>query len=344
MHPSAIIETTMARKAAIAAFVILAVVAATLLLLQNVRSRYVELRAYTDDAGGLAEGTSVRLNGIPIGYLDRLNLTDSRDPQRKIEFTMKVRSRYLSEIPSDSLVDEAATNLLGNYYIDILRGHSPTPAQPGAELKSTASSDPNKLLAQMGNEFQEVSAILDRASRLITEVPQGHGNIAMWEKNGVNRMNSISAESRKLMDSIQNSHGNLSKLNDLSAQTDTTQKRLNDLIAGFQNGQGTAGKLQALSTEMDGLNTDVKQLATDLNSDHGPSARIAKLQTTFDDLGQHFQTAIDRMNSGQGTLGLMTVNPQLSKAFANASADFQAVAKGIQDNPRKFLSFTVRLF
>jgi phospholipid/cholesterol/gamma-HCH transport system substrate-binding protein len=146
------------------------------------------------------------------------------------------------------------------------------------------------------------------------------------------------------MDSIRNSHGNLSKLNDLSAQTDTTQKRLDDLIAGLQNGQGTAGKFQALSAELNGLSTDAKQLTTDLNSDHGPSARITKLQTAFDDLGQHFQTALDRMNSGQGTLGLMTVNPQLSKAFANASADFQAVAKGVQDNPRKFLSFTVKLF
>lgn len=334
----------MARKAAIAAFVILAVVAGTLLLLQNLQSQYVELRAYTDDAGGLAEGTSVRLNGIPIGYLDRLILTDSRDPQRKIEFTMKVHPRYLSAIPSDSLVGVAATNLLGNYYIDIVQGHSPTHTQAGAELKTTASSDPNKLLAQMGYEFQEITAIIDRANKLITDVPQGHGNIGLWEKNGINRMNSISVESKKLMDSIQNSHGNLSRLNDLGAQTDTTQKRLDDLIAGFQNGQGTAGKLQALSAEIDGLNKDAKQLTTDLNSDHGPSARIAKLQTTFDDLGQHFQTAVDRMNSGQGTLGLLTVNPQLSNAFANASADFQAVAKGIQDNPRKFLSFTVKLF
>ena len=34
---------------------------------------YVTLRTYLDDAAGLMDGTQVRLNGIPIGYLDAQN-------------------------------------------------------------------------------------------------------------------------------------------------------------------------------------------------------------------------------------------------------------------------------
>ena len=42
---------------------------------------YVKLHAYMDDASGLMDGTQVRLDGIPIGYLDGQKLTGSRNPR-----------------------------------------------------------------------------------------------------------------------------------------------------------------------------------------------------------------------------------------------------------------------
>src|SRR5579863_4919249 len=99
----------MARMKAAAAIGVLVAMGGALLMMRNLESRYVEIRAYTDDAGGLDEGTSVRLNGIAIGELDRLILTTSLDPNRKIEYIMKVNRRFLPDIPRDSLVSVAAT-------------------------------------------------------------------------------------------------------------------------------------------------------------------------------------------------------------------------------------------
>src|SRR5580693_4710730 len=64
----------------------------------------VLLRTYMDDASGLGDGTAVRLNGIIIGYLDRLQLTGSRDPKRAVEFNMLVEPAFLPQIPIDSVV------------------------------------------------------------------------------------------------------------------------------------------------------------------------------------------------------------------------------------------------
>ena len=66
------------------------------------------LRTYMDDASGMIEGTPVRLNGITIGYLDKIELTDSRDPKRAVEFAMKVREEYLQDIPVDSVAGDRA--------------------------------------------------------------------------------------------------------------------------------------------------------------------------------------------------------------------------------------------
>src|ERR1035438_2645816 len=62
------------------------------------------LRTYMDDASGLSDGTAVRLNGIAIGYLDRLELTSSHDPKRAVGFNMLVEPAYLEQIPVDSVV------------------------------------------------------------------------------------------------------------------------------------------------------------------------------------------------------------------------------------------------
>ena len=63
---------------------------------------YVKLHTFLDDAEGLMDGTQVRLNGIPVGYLDSQRLTNSRDPQRKVRFDLNVKESYLRDIPADS--------------------------------------------------------------------------------------------------------------------------------------------------------------------------------------------------------------------------------------------------
>ena len=61
--------------------------------------RLLLARIFSDDASGLMDGTQVRLNGIPIGYLETQKLTNSRDLMRKVELDLKVRNAYLDQNP-----------------------------------------------------------------------------------------------------------------------------------------------------------------------------------------------------------------------------------------------------
>src|SRR6185436_3052227 len=97
----------------ITAFIILFVLVFLLTSSKGIFQRNVPLRTYLDDAAAMADGSPVRLNGITIGYLDKLALTNSGDPKRAVEFTMMVNARYLDDIPVDSIVTIAAANLLG---------------------------------------------------------------------------------------------------------------------------------------------------------------------------------------------------------------------------------------
>ena len=118
---------------------------------------YVQLRTFMDDASGVTDGTQVRLDGIPIGYLDAQKLTNSRDPKRKVEFDLKVKERFLQDIPVDSVVGLASDNLLGELYIGVHRGRSTQHVEPGAELGMTEAADITRMMAQMSQQLDRLS-------------------------------------------------------------------------------------------------------------------------------------------------------------------------------------------
>src|SRR3954454_2775474 len=135
----------------------------------------VELRTFSDDASGLMDGTQVRLNGIPVGYLEAQKLTNSLDPMRKVELDVKVKTSYLDKIPEDSTAGLASDNLLGDQYIAIRRGQSNRPIAAGAELRTTQSQDISKIMARMGQELDRLQGIAARADKLLTGASNGEG-------------------------------------------------------------------------------------------------------------------------------------------------------------------------
>ena len=132
----------------LAAFAIIAVLIFLLTSSKGFFRPKTTLRTYMDDASGIAVSTPVRLNGITIGSLSRVQLTNSRDPRRAVEFTMEVEERYLKDIPVDSVAGVGAANLLGDKFINITKGPATQTVHPGDEVKSQETQDIPQLLDQ----------------------------------------------------------------------------------------------------------------------------------------------------------------------------------------------------
>src|SRR5579871_2179577 len=110
-------------KVGLVALAAIAIAVTLIFLLTSTKGVFkhnVPLRTYMDDASAMQEGTPVRLNGITIGFVDSLRLTN--DPKRPVEFIMMVEESSLNEIPVDSHTGIAAANLLGDKFINITKG------------------------------------------------------------------------------------------------------------------------------------------------------------------------------------------------------------------------------
>ncbi len=301
---------------------------------------YVKLHAYLDDASGVMDGTQVRLDGIPIGYLDAQKLTGSRNPRRKVEFDLKVKEHFLQDIPVDSTVGLASDNLLGEQYIGIHRGHSPQHVQAGAELGSSLAEDITKIMAQMSLQLDRLQAIFTRAEKLMSGVGTGKGAIGKIVQNPQAGAG-FQGELNQLMADVQHGKGTMTKLlydDPLDAQLQAPLKKLNEVMA---TADASSAKMKEFQDGLDGATREFQALQTELKSGKGSAAKVGQLQTRLDELSVKIDGMMAKINSGQGTIGQLLVNPQLNEALDGTTREFQELAKGLKSNPKKFVKFKV---
>jgi phospholipid/cholesterol/gamma-HCH transport system substrate-binding protein len=313
------------------------------------------LRTYMDDASGLSDGTAVRLNGIPIGYLDRLSLTGSRDPKRAVQFDMLVKPEFLNAIPVDSVVGIGAANLLGDKFLDITQGRSQEHVKPGDELKPLESQDIPELLKQMATLLGTFQTSVNRVDALLAGVEAGKGNLGklLKDESLYNTINAITAEGQKLLSDIRTGNGTLTKLiydDKLYQEARAPLKRVDAILADIQSGQGTIGKAikdPALFDEARQTIAQLNQLMADVNGGKGSAGKFVKDEELYHQavvLVNRLDDTLQKISEGQGTVGQLIVNPQLYDTLNSTTAEAQLLVKDIRANPKKFLSLRLKIF
>jgi phospholipid/cholesterol/gamma-HCH transport system substrate-binding protein len=337
------------------AFVILSLLIFLLTSSKNPFLRTATLHVYVDDASGITDSTPVRLNGIAIGAVDQVRLSDSADPKRTVEFELQVEQKYLPEMPVDSVAGITASNLLGDKFINITKGRDKRHVVDGGEIKSFQAQDIPELMAQSASLLGTLQTIVGRLDALLAGIEQGKGNIGMLLKDQAlyDRLNGIGSEMQQLLVDVRSGHGTISKLiydDALYQELRSPIKRADAILADLQAGQGSAGKLlkdPALFDEAKQSLDEIRQLLADVNAGKGTVGKLMKddqLHQHLDELVAKFNATIDKINAGQGTLGQFIVNPQLFESLNGATSEFQSLAKDIRANPKKFLSIRLTIF
>src|SRR5947207_3201197 len=92
---------------------------------------YATLYTYMEDSAAMANNTVVRLNGINVGKIEKIEFSGSKEKRKIVVITMSVRRKMLEQIPDDSLAAVDAANLLGDKLINITKGKSPVTVKDG---------------------------------------------------------------------------------------------------------------------------------------------------------------------------------------------------------------------
>jgi ABC-type transporter Mla subunit MlaD len=280
------------------------------------------LVTYMPDSEGLAVNSPVRLSGIKIGEVRKVDLSSYLDPQRAVRVEMRVRKNYLSAIPSDSQTAISADTLIGDKVIVINEGQSPAAVADGGVL----ASEPLKLAADKADLIRSISDDLRAVDRIMGDLSNPAtptGKLIMGDAEYQSAMRQISGFSQTIHGfiGIESAAGQWIYGSDIYDRIHKPLLELDRQLEAIE-----ANKLMASTQQYDDLVAKVKQLRSTL-ADTGlekDSPQYARVQ----DILKQADKTISNIDFGRRET-YETLNGKLLQ--------LQTLIRDIRDSPHKYL-------
>lgn len=345
-------------RVGIMAIVALSLLAVLIFLMTGAESPFEEkatLYTYMMDSAAMTEGSAVRLNGILIGKVKKIEITGDPDNRRAVKMTLAVERKALPLIPEDSIIGFSAENVLGSKFLNIRRGTSPKAVTDGAILQARDDKDFLEVVQSAMPLLDSMQSILRRVDGLIEHIESGRGNLGRLIKDEqlYARINNTLADVQQITAAVREGKGTVGHLvydEGLYQDLRRTLARFDRLAEGLERGEGTAGKLlkdPALYDELRTTSRELHTLVENLNKGEGTAGKLLRdealhqrLVATLDKVN----LTIDRLNAGQGTLGQLMTNPALYENLTATSSQLTALMRDFRANPKKFLTIQLKLF
>jgi len=318
-------------------------------------TRKITLLSYFDNAQGLREGAPVRLAGVDIGNVTRVQVVNGK-PLTPVEVTMKVNTKYSFNLRKDSVTLMSTAGILGETYVDIDSSTAKGPqATDGDRLETRDQPAIQDVVRASQGTLQNMDSLLKRVDRIMTFIESGQGSIGkvIYDPALYNQLNATVAEFKGLVDDIQNGKGSLGPLftsDEVYKKAVSAIDKLNAIVDDLQQGKGSAGKLLKDPELFDNANktiANVRQMTDDINAGKGALGKLThdqefanRLQTLTNNLA----SLSERLEKGEGTAGMLFKDPALYNNSNQMLVETRELVKAIRENPKKYLTFHVKVF
>ena len=315
----------------------------------------ITLRSYLDNAGGLREGAPVRLAGVDIGNVTGIRIVEGK-PTTPVEVTMRVNTKYKFNLRKDSVTLLSTAGVLGETFVDVDSSAAKGPvAVDGDTLPGRDQPQIEDVVRASQGTLQNMDSLLKRVDRIVAFIESGQGSIGkvIYSPALYDQLNATVAEFKGLMDDIQNGKGSIGPLltsDEAYKKVIAAIDKLNAIVDEIQQGKGTAGKLlkdPELYNNANKAIANVRELTDDINAGKGAIGKMthdqefaAKLQTLISNLSE----LSERLEKGEGTAGLLFKDPALYNNSNQMLVETRELVKTIRENPKKYLTFHVKVF
>ncbi len=315
----------------------------------------ITLTSYFDNAGGLREGAPVRLSGVDIGNVTKVGIVTDK-PLTPVKVTMKVNTNYASSLRKDSITLLSTAGILGETFVDIDSASAKGPeAGDGDTLAARNQPDIQDVVRASQGTLENMDALLKRVDRIIAFIESGQGSIGkvIYSPALYDQLNATVTEFKGLVDQIQSGKGSIGPLltsDEAYKKVMAAVDKVNAMVDDLQAGKGSAGKLLKDPELYDNANksiANIRQLTDDINAGKGALGKMAhdpefaaKLQTLMSNLA----ALSESLQKGEGTAGMLFKDPALYNNSNQMLMETRQLVKAIREDPKKYLTFHVKVF
>lgn len=265
-----------------------------------------------DNVDGLTTSKPVLVNGYQIGRVSKMYLLSNG----KIRTEFKIKSDY--EIPSNTIARIVSESILGSKVIVFDLGNSKTYANNGDPLQSDVQANLMEKVEPLQNKVEHLVVKLDSVLSAVNTALDDE-----FQRDFKSSLRSISvslSNIEKITIDVENLMGServrLAKI----------MQNLESITTNFKNNQS---QINAILANLDNLTEDLSK---------------AEIRETIDNASkamQDVQAITDKINRGDGSIGLLINDDKLYNNLNNASDNLNQLIYDVKNNPGKYLKISI---
>ena len=352
-------------------FILLSIAAAILLVARVAESRsapdnakhYTAVFPAGEDVGGLSEGAEVRLLGVKVGRVDKIEVAPPASPDQDASIRVSFSVGDGVELRQTAPRIELQTAVTGGAWLNILSVGTGSPLAEGGEIKGSTANllamiadvrdEMNVTLAAVREDLGTVSTeLVQTADSIETSANEATELINKVEKDidpVIKDVNDFLAEATGVMTDVRSVFGDsgddirktLANINSITTKLDTdlpqTLKGINDFVA---SAEGFVDRAQASLDGTDKLITELTGTTADAR------AMLAENRPTIDRTILSARRSVDEL---EGLIDDLRANPSrliwppddkdlnnldlyaAARSYAKAAEDLQSAAAALRE-------------
>ncbi|PWK78244.1 phospholipid/cholesterol/gamma-HCH transport system substrate-binding protein [Mucilaginibacter oryzae] len=268
--------------------------------------------AIYNSVDGLAVSKPVLVNGYQIGRISKMEL--QHDGRTVVEF--KIDPDVV--VPKNTLAKLESTDLLGSKAVVFQLGDSKAPAEDRDTLKADIQGSLAESLQPIQKKAEMLISKLDSSLSAVNKILNPN-----FQKN-------IDRSFMSIANSLQTLEGTTKKIDNLvGAQTG----HIGNILA---NADVASGSLKTSTAHLATMTANFDKVSSDIAA--------GNLKQTLDNANKamaDLQATIAKINSGQGSLGLLMNDDKMYKNLTDASNNLNNLFIDLKAHPKRYVSFSV---
>lgn len=278
--------------------------------------------AYFPNSGGVAVAGNVMVNGVVVGKVLDIDLTNHKDSTKKVMMTFNIQERNF-KIPKGSLLEAGALDLFNKGLIlelnpDISKGFY----KPGDHIQGVVTVDiTTQVKAYADPLVQKVQTALSSIDKMVNSLS------AFWDTTATSEIKGSLKELKTAIHSL----GNVaSEVETLVAEEKVKFSKI------LSNVESISLNLKKSNDQITGILGNAKKFTDDLVT--------ADFKTVINNASatlKNLNAILDDAQKGEGTLGKLIHDEKLYDELVNTNNELQNLVNDIQVHPERYIHFSV---
>lgn len=269
--------------------------------------------AIYDRVDGLSSSNAVTISGYRIGQVIGVNLIP--EDSMRVKVTLEVNSDI--KLGDSSIARIFDADLFGSKAIELV-----------------INSDKSKRVLSNGDTLQSVvqASIISSVSKIVAPIKDKAENL-------IESLDSVFGG-----ETGANLKGTIANLNAITTNFKNTSKRLDGIVASQEKRLDVIfANVLSISTNLknnnEAISTTIKNLKS--FSDTLAAVKIQQLVANAESTLAQVNQITEKINKGEGSIGLLINDKELYENLNKSSADLDALLKDMKENPKKYVHFSI---